>query len=122
MFSTGPFGKGCCTYTVVDDVVTENDCCKDHPQKEVVFNELTGECTLKVELEPCPCEGCCEFNCCDELDFFMHKAFYDYYNEHFTTFLEFYEAWYAEFYAWWTSPVVEAEPWKRKNWEIFSSH
>ena len=71
----------------------------------VEFNELNGECTLVPELEPCPCEGCCDFNCCDELDFFMHKAYYDYYNTQFGTFMEFYNQWYDEFYRWWTSPV-----------------
>ena len=76
---------------------------------------------MKVELEPCPCDGCCEFNCCDELDFFMHKAFYDYYNTQYDSFMAFYNDWYDEFYRWWTSPVTEVdeEPWERKNWKNF---
>ena len=29
----------------------------------------------------CPCEGCCDFNCCDELDYFMHVAFKEAYSD-----------------------------------------
>ena len=29
----------------------------------------------------CPCLGCCDFNCCDELDYFMHQAFNEVYKQ-----------------------------------------
>jgi len=49
----------------------------------------------------CPCEGCCDFNCCDELDYFMHVAFQEAYatdasgvGQHFGSYEEFFNAWY----------------------------
>ena len=91
---------GCCTYHSDKN----NDCCreKDHNGYPYTFNPETNTC--KVELLPCPCEGCCDFNCCDELDFFMHRAFYDYYNQEYPNFMAFYKEWYTEFYSWWHSP------------------
>lgn len=56
----------------------------------------------------CPCEGCCDFNCCDELDYFMHVAYAEAYSngvhgdiQPYGSYEEFFNDWYGEFYAWW---------------------
>ena len=43
-------------------------------EKSITYNPDTEQCDVE-DLPPCPCEGCCDFNCCDELDYFMHRAF-----------------------------------------------
>ena len=60
-------------------------------------------------IDKCPCEGCCDFNCCDELDFFMHRAYHDYYSKEYGAFEDYYEQWYQDFYHWWKSPTHDYE-------------
>lgn len=98
---------GCCIFEPLS--LTPSNCCRapQGTEKSVTFNPITGTCDV-TEYEPCPCEGCCDFNCCDELDFFMHKAFIEHYHsEYHEDFLEFYDAWYRSFYAWWHAPSTE---------------
>ena len=52
------------------------------------------------QIQQCPCDGCCDFNCCDELDYFMKRAYYDVYNDTYGTFEAFYDSWYEDFYDW----------------------
>ena len=75
-------------------------CCQDLPNIRVE----EGVCTIAS----CPCEGCCDFNCCDELDYFMHVAYAQAYSNsasgvttHYGTYEAFFDDWYSEFYAWW---------------------
>ena len=69
---------GCCYFDPLSH--EPSDCCRPPmgTEKSVTYNPTTGTCEI-TEYEPCPCEGCCDFNCCDELDYFLHKAFYEYY-------------------------------------------
>jgi hypothetical protein len=55
----------------------------------------------------CPCEGCCDYNCCDELDYFLHKAYEEMYSLEYTSFDDFYNDWYADFYKWWYTGEVK---------------
>jgi hypothetical protein len=70
--------------------------------KDLVINE-NGAC----EPKECPCVGCCDFNCCDELDYFMHVAFNEAYSKSATgvvtypEYKDFFNAWYKDFYHWW---------------------
>jgi hypothetical protein len=77
-----------------------------------VWNPVTEKC----DTPDCPCEGCCDFNCCDELDYFMHKAFEEFYSDqYFGSFEAYYSDWYSDFAAWWKGtdqhhPVPVAHP------------
>jgi len=84
-----PAFSGCC------DVADKHDCCLDSTYE---YNPVTGQCE-----KPCPCEGCCDYNCCDELDYFLHKAFEEMYSDQYGNFDSFYADWYADFYTWWYS-------------------
>jgi hypothetical protein len=79
--------SGCC------DDTDAHACCSD-PTYE--YNPVDGQCH-----PPCPCEGCCDYNCCDELDYFLHKAFEEMYVDQYSDFESFYAEWYADFYTWW---------------------
>ena len=91
-------GVGCC-----DD--TENDplsplfCCDDH-------------CVLDTEnnvcIETCPCEGCCDYDCCDQVDYFMHRAYAEVYQYEadYPSYTAFYNDWYNDFYNWWDSGIL----------------
>ena len=81
--------SGCC------DPTDKKSCCGG-PSQALVFDPVTLICK-----EDCPCEGCCDYNCCDELDFFLHKAYEEMYSSEYGSFLEFYNNWYHEFYSWW---------------------
>ena len=80
-----PF-SGCC------DEKDAHSCCAD-PTYEYKEDGLCHP--------PCPCEGCCDYNCCDELDYFLHKAFEEMYVDQYSNFDSFYADWYADFYTWW---------------------
>ena len=85
--TNGPSGVAhiCCTTTV--------DCCPDGYE----WNPTTESCD-----EKCPCEGCCDYNCCDELDYFLHKAFEEMYSDSYgNDFDSFYADWFGDFYTWW---------------------
>jgi hypothetical protein len=86
--------KGCC-YLDPNDV-TNTDCCAAG---------TSWDTDTKTCIPPCPCEGCCDFNCCDELDFFLHKAFDDHYHTHYAKFDAFYADWYHDFYHWWVGGI-----------------
>ena len=70
--------RGCCSFDPFSPHTS--NCCRSPTgiEKSVIFNPAYGYCEV-TEYEPCPCEGCCDFNCCDELDYFLHRAFYEYY-------------------------------------------
>jgi len=76
----------------------EKSCCKNIEGVRVD----TGSCE-----RTCPCEGCCDFNCCDELDYFMHVAYAEAYSNspsgvhHYGSYEAFFNDWYEEFYTWW---------------------
>ena len=94
-------GPGCCR--LANDT-HDSDCCsllEDHFE----WNPSTREC--EDSREPCPCEGCCDFNCCDELEYFMHRAYEESYKhmEGYSTYMTFYEKWYEDFYLWWLSEI-----------------
>lgn len=63
-------GPGCCEDAYGDEPST---CCVNPTD---TWDPVTRQC-----IPQCPCEGCCDFNCCDELDYFMHKAFEEYYSQ-----------------------------------------
>jgi len=83
---------------VVDLCCTEgsdSDCCNAVTGYE--WNDVTKTCD-----EKCPCEGCCDYNCCDELDYFLHKAFEEMYSDSYSgDFDSFYADWFGDFYTWW---------------------
>jgi len=116
-----PVAKTCCIFELLG---ADNDCCEEFvdtenspPHWTVTFNPITHVCEI-IQTPLCPCDGCCDFNCCDELDYFMHKAWYEHYSttDDYTDFMDFYDAWFAEFYSWWHSAPegyevpVEEEP------------
>jgi hypothetical protein len=86
---------GCC------NAFDGNDCCAD---KMDTWDPVTHTCK-----PPCPCEGCCDFNCCDELDYFMHRAYEEHYQfeDNLGSFEDFYASWYTEFYTWWNTGVEQ---------------
>jgi len=71
-------------------VIETGECCADGYEPE-------GD----ICVQKCPCEGCCDYNCCDELDYFLHKAFEEMYSDQYTSFETFYDDWFADFYSWW---------------------
>lgn len=71
-----------------------------------MFDPETGECKINTGGgNPCPCTGCCDFNCCDELDYFMHRAYSESYtdDENYINYADFFAEWYDDFYEWWTN-------------------
>ena len=78
------------------------DCCGGDENTTLEYNPLNGQCE-----EPCPCPGCCDYNCCDELDYFLHKAYEQMYHEQYTSFDSFYQDWYNDFYNWWYTGDVK---------------
>lgn len=79
---------GCCNPD------SPTDCCRGTSGLE--FDKATNTCK-----PPCPCEGCCDYDCCDELDFFLHKAYAEMYAGEYSTFEDFYNDWFQDFYKWW---------------------
>ena len=59
-------------------------CCVDG----FMYDPATNSCDVNV----CPCEGCCDFNCCDEVDYFMHRMWYETYSlsGHYADYEDFY--------------------------------
>jgi len=90
----GPFPSGGCCHLAHGDA--PNTCCAEGTE----WDADTETC-----IPPCPCEGCCDFNCCDELDYFLHTAYDDHYSQtgEFADFEEFYAHWYTDFYHWWVT-------------------
>ena len=89
-------GIGCCEYDSSSPNTT--NCCAPVVNSTVSYLSDLNICTSVPNLSPCPCEGCCDFNCCDEVDYFMHKAFFEYYHDSYANFTAFYDDFYGEFY------------------------
>lgn len=80
---------GCC------DSRDEHSCCPEG--YHIDFTKNANVC-----VKECPCEGCCDYNCCDELDYFLHKAFEEMYSSDYNgDFKSFYNDWFNDFYSWW---------------------
>ena len=86
-------GVGCCDATETD-VNSDLYCCIDG----YTFDDVTKTCIQK-----CPCEGCCGFNCCDQVDFFMHRAYEEIYHQKYATYAAFYLEWQSAFEEWWST-------------------
>ena len=85
-------GPGCCTLPIGE---LKGDCCNN---EDDIWDPIEKKC-----IDKCACEKCCEFNCCDELDYFMHKAFEEFYVTQYNSFSDYYAEWYNNFYEWWVA-------------------
>lgn len=54
-----------------------------------------------VKQKECGCTECCDFNCCDELDYFLHRTYETQFKDQYDSFEQYYEDWFEEFHHWW---------------------
>ena len=89
-----------------DNCCSGEDCC---PEEGEHWDADARKCVETTDEPECECEGCCDFDCCDELDYFLHKAYHEMYSNEYNSYEEYYDDWYDEFKAWWYGEGSEAE-------------